>query len=217
MRISILTIHPNLFQAFLSEGLIGQAISKGLLRAEVVNIRDYSDPPHFRVDDHPYGGGPGMILKPEPIVRALKKLKQVGERTRTVVLAAKGKKFSQSVAKRYSKLDHLILICGRYEGIDERIIEHYADEEVRIGDYVLMGGEVAAQVIFEATTRLMPGVLGNPESLACESFGAGAQKEYAQYTRPAVFEGHEVPKVLRGGNHKEIMKWRIPREISRSA
>jgi len=209
MRYSVLTIHPDFFSGFVSEGLISKASSKGLIGIDLINIRDFSDPPHFRVDDKPYGGGAGMILKPEPIVRALESIPLDEAKTRrTIVFSAKGKPFTQRDAERLAKYDNLIFVCGRYEGIDERVIANYADEEIRIGDYILMGGEVAAQVVIEATARLIPGVLGNKVSVQDESFSVGDEKEYPQYTRPADFRGFAVPEALQNGNHREIEKWR---------
>jgi len=209
MRFSVLSLHPDLFSGFRSEGLLGKSFQSQKLQLNLFNPREFADLPHKRVDDKPYGGGPGMVMKPEPIVRALRSIKEVPkEKKRVVLLAAKGRKFSQAMARRYSKLDHLVLICGRYEGIDERVAENFVDEEIRIGDYVLMGGEVAAQVVIEAVSRLLPEVIGNPVSLEDESFGAGSEKEYAHFTRPPDFEGYKVPEVLLKGNHKEILKWR---------
>lgn len=208
MKFSVISIHPALFDRFQTEGLLGKAFQSRHLELNLVNPRDFADAPHFRVDDKPYGGGPGMVMKPEPIARALRSLSLDPKKSRVVLLAAKGKKFTQAVARKWSKLDQLVLICGRYEGIDERITENFVDDEIRIGDYVLMGGEVAAQVVMEAVGRLLPSVIGNPDSLQDESFGKQDEKEYAQYTRPPEFEGHRVPDVLLKGNHKEIEKWR---------
>jgi tRNA (guanine37-N1)-methyltransferase len=212
MRLSILTIHPGYFDGVLREGLIKKAIQKKFLQIQIVDIRQYASNKHKRVDDQPYGGGPGMVLKVEPIVQCLRSISSPKEKTRVVVLAAKGKKFTQKMSARFSKVDHLILICGRYEGIDERVSRYYADEEIRIGDYVLMGGEAAASVVLEATARHLPGVLGNPDSLIEESFSAGAEREHEQYTRPPSFEGHLVPEVLLNGNHAEIQRWRKQRK-----
>jgi tRNA (guanine37-N1)-methyltransferase len=219
MKFSILTIHPSLATAFSADGLLAKAQQKNLIQIEAVNIRDFSDPPHHRVDDKSYGGGPGMVLKPEPIARALQKIKseaQVSSKIRTIVLSAKGKQFTQEVAHRLSKYDQLIFICGRYEGIDERIADFYADEEISIGNYVMMGGEVAAAAIIETVARLLPGVIGNPQSLEAESFSTDLDAEYEQYTRPPVFEGHEVPAVLQSGNHREIEKWRAEQSRKKS-
>ncbi len=181
----------------------------------MINIRDFSEPPHKRVDDKPYGGGPGMIMKVEPLVAALRSIEKPKENVRRIVLSAKGKEFTQKMAKKWAKEEHLVLICGRYEGIDERVLDYYADEEVRIGNYVLMGGEVAAAVVIETVARLVPGVLGNPESLKDESFSSGTEREYIQYTRPPTFEGHEVPEILLKGNHSEIAKWRKQKKKKR--
>ncbi len=211
MKFTFLSIHPGIFESLFKESLLAKAIHAHKIEVSVVNPRDFSDPPHHRVDDKPYGGGPGMVMKPEPIVRALQKIIPENERkkTRVIVLAAKGKSFTQATAEDWKKnYDHLVFICGRYEGIDERVKEFYADEEVRIGDYVLMGGEIAAAVILETVARLVPGVLGNPNSLEVESFGATKNLEYPQYTRPEEFDGHRVPEVLLNGNHAEISKWR---------
>lgn len=208
MKFSILTIHPEILKAFSSVGLLKKAQDKKHLEVNIVHIRDFADEPHRRVDEKPYGGGAGMVMTCEPIVRAIKSVSQNVEKRRVVVLAAKGKKFTQKVAQRWLKYDHIVLICGRYEGIDERVSKFYADEEIRIGDYVLMGGEVASAVIVETVGRLIPGVLGNPDSIVNESFSSDLLREYAQFTRPPIFEGHEVPQVLLKGNHREIEKWR---------
>jgi tRNA (guanine37-N1)-methyltransferase len=212
MRLSILTIHPGYFDGVLKEGLIKKAIQKKFLQVEIVDIRQYASDKHKRVDDQPYGGGPGMVLKVEPIVQCLRSICSPKEKAHVVVLAAKGKKFTQKMSVRFSRVDHLILICGRYEGIDERVSQFYADDEIRIGDYVLMGGEAAASVVLEATARHLPGVLGNPDSLIEESFSVGAHREHEQYTRPPSFEGHLVPEVLLKGNHSEIQRWRKQRQ-----
>lgn len=205
MRFSVLTLHPELFVPFSQEGLLGKAVARRLLNVSALQIRDFSDPPHFRVDDKPYGGGAGMVLKVDPIVRALRSLE---DKPYVVVLAAKGKRFTQKTALRWLKHKHIALVCGRYEGIDERVTKHYADEEVRIGDFVMMGGEAAAMAIIETVGRLVPGVLGNQASLSEESFSPEVQKEYDQYTRPQSFEGHEVPSVLLSGNHRSIASHR---------
>jgi len=208
MRFSLLTIHPESLRGFFKEGILGKAADKEHLELECVNIRDYADPPHFHVDDKPYGGGPGMVLKPEPIIRALEDKTESTSKKRVIVLSAKGEPFTQKTAERLKHYDHLVLICGRYEGIDERVTEFYADEEIRVGDAVLMGGELAAAMIVESVARLVPGVIGNPESLVNESLSTAFDKEYPQYTRPESFEGKEVPKVLMSGDHKAVQSWR---------
>jgi tRNA (guanine37-N1)-methyltransferase len=209
VKFSLLTIHPEILLPFSEAGLLGKAQKRNLIDIRIHNIRDFADPPHYRVDEKPYGGGPGMVMKVEPITRAVRAISDGPNlKKRIIVLSAKGKKFDQKIAHRFLSYDQLILICGRYEGIDERVYEHFADEEVRVGDYVLMGGEVAAAVIVEAVARLVPGVLGNPISVEQESFSSVMAREYAQYTRPPEFEGHLVPEVLLKGHHSEIEKWR---------
>lgn len=193
---------------FLQHGLLAKAIQKGLISITIVNPRDFSDPPHHKVDEKPYGGGPGMVLKIEPLVRALRSLEPRSNSSRTIVMSAKGNCFTQQSAEALSKLDHIVLVAGRYEGIDQRFIDHYCDEEMRVGDAVLMGGEAPALSIMEAVARLRPGVLGNALSLDEESLSDQCKEEYPQYTRPPQFEGHSVPEVLIGGNHKDIEAWR---------
>lgn len=203
MKVFYLTIFPEIFENFLKSSLIGKAISKDLLEVKVINIRDFADPPHFKVDDAPYGGGPGMVMKVEPIYKAVKSL----PKSHTILLSASGKLFTQNDALRLSKFDSLTFICGRYEGVDKRVSELVCDEELSLGEFVCMGGETPSMVITEAIVRLLPGVLGNEESLVCESF-TDQTLEAPQYTRPEIFEGKAVPKVLLSGNHAEIKRWR---------
>lgn len=215
MRFSVLTIHPQMLAGFFEEGLLHKSQKKGSIEIQTVDIRKFADAPHFRVDDKPYGGGAGMVLQCEPIVRALRSVQKKTEKTRVVVLSAKGKPFTQKKATAFKKYDHLILICGRYEGIDERVADFYADEELRVGDYVLMGGELAAGIVIESVARLLPGVLGNPSSISDESFSEARRLEYDQYTRPPAFEGKAVPEVLLTGNHQKISAWRKAVETGR--
>lgn len=212
MQIAVISIHPTLAALVWSEGLLKKAYESKKVSFSAVNPRDFSEPPHNRVDDKPYGGGAGMVLKCEPIVRAIRSVPKLTN-SRVIVLSAKGERFTQRTAECWSKLDQLILIAGRYEGIDERVSDFYADEEVSVGDAVLMGGEVAAGYIIESVVRLIPGVVGNANSLVEESFSSEWDREFEQYTRPPVFEGHAVPEVLLNGNHKEINKWRKERAI----
>ncbi len=222
MSFNIITIFPKLFDSFKNEALIARTQAKKIVSIHVHNLRDYAKPgdAHRTVDDRPYGGGAGMVLMAEPIAKALAKIqkpKSKLQKKRIIVFSPKGKKFNQAMAKRWSKLDQLIIICGRYEGIDERVSQYLADEEGSIGDYVLFGGEVPAMVVMEAVTRLLPGAIGKQASLEDESFKnthgivreqATKYLEYPHYTRPEVFDGHKVPPVLLSGNHAKIEEWR---------
>ena len=211
MKICIISIFPEIFTNFVTTSLIGKACSAGLISIEHVNLRDFADPPHFHVDDTPYGGGAGMVLKPEPLARAITSVKKRYTKATTILFSASGTPFKQQHAQHLSSHEQLILVCGRYEGVDQRLIDSYIDHEISIGDYVLMGGEVAAMVVIEATTRLIPGVIGNPSSLENESYSEqtkGALLEGPQYTRPPLFEEMPVPEVLLSGDHKKIEQWR---------
>lgn len=212
MKIEVLTIFPDLFSGFLESSLIGKARAKGSVSISTLDIRRFADPPHYHVDDTPYGGGAGMLMKPEPLCRAIEDAQSRLPNARVVLLTASGDLFSQQAAQRMSALPELILVCGRYEGIDQRVIDLLVDEEISIGNYVLMGGEVPAMVVIEASTRLIAGVVGNEASLAHESFDgrcAESMLEAPQYTRPPEFRGLSVPEVLLSGNHKKIEEWRI--------
>lgn len=215
MKFDILTLFPDAIMPYLTTSILGRAQEQQRIDIQAIDVRAFATDNHKTVDDTPYGGGPGMILKIEPIDRALQKIKKnVGEGARkTVVLSAKGVPFTQQRAEEYSQLDHLTLICGRYEGVDQRVVDHLADEELSIGPYVLAGGEIAALAVVEATARLIPGILGNPESLADESFVHSNQDaqdwvEYPQYTKPATYNGWEVPEILLNGDHQAIAEWR---------
>jgi len=208
MKISVLTIFPEYFSSPLKVGLLGKAIDKGLLRVNVVNLRDFAEGKHKVVDDEPYGGGEGMVFKPEPLAKAIETLRSEEEEDTCVVyLSPQGKLFNQKVAESLSKKKHIVLICGRYEGIDERIRKHFVDEEISIGDYVVFGGEVASLVVIEAVARLIPGVVGRKDSVEKESFSSGLLK-YPCYTRPREFRGLKVPEVLLSGNHREVELYR---------
>ncbi len=211
MRIDVLTIFPSMFEPVLGESILKRAQNSGKVRIYTHNIRDYTQDKHRKVDDRPYGGGSGMVLAPQPIftcVDAILKKKRVAKKNRRILLlSAKGKKLGQNDFKSLSKLKQLILICGRYEGVDERVAKFLADKEVSIGDYVLTGGELPAMVFIDAVVRLLPGVLGNASSAKYESFQDGLL-EYPQYTRPEVFKGRRVPCVLLSGDHSKIAKWR---------
>ncbi|MCD6149560.1 tRNA (guanosine(37)-N1)-methyltransferase TrmD [bacterium] len=240
---NIITIFPKIFESYFSESIIKRAQDEKKIRINAHNLRDWTEDKYKTVDDTPYGGGAGMVLKVEPIYKAVKFVKSIkdvknNKTSRVILFSAKGKRYAQSDAERLSKYDNLILICGRYEGVDERVAEHIADEEISIGDYVLTGGEIPAMILVDSITRLLPGVLGNPRSLKEESFKSvenvqdvqsvenykndyleqlkqakrlnnlNILREYPQYTKPENFRGWKAPKVLLSGNHKEIEKWR---------
>jgi tRNA (guanine37-N1)-methyltransferase len=207
MKCDVLTLFPDILTAYLNESILKRARDKELLDVNLVNIRDFASGPHRQVDDYPFGGGAGMVLKPEPVFRAIAELKEDGEPRRVVLLSPQGRPFDQSMAEAYAKEERrFVLICGRYEGIDERV-RALADEEVSIGDFVLTGGELGALVIIDAVTRLIPGVLGDEKSIEDESFSWGLL-DYPHYTRPREFRGLDVPPVLLSGNHEEIRLWR---------
>jgi tRNA (guanine37-N1)-methyltransferase len=205
--IEIVTLFPEVFASFLQTSLLGKAIASGLIAVECTNPRDFAPGRHRQVDDSPYGGGPGMILRPEPLSAAIDDVENRRGRAHRILLSPSGRLFDQKCAAGLATTGRIMLICGRYEGVDERIAQLYADESLSIGDYVLAGGEVAACVVIEATTRLVPGVLGCEESIVEESFSAG-RLEFPQWTRPPMFRGLAVPEVLLSGNHAEVARWR---------
>jgi tRNA (guanine37-N1)-methyltransferase len=211
MFIQVLTLFPEIFSGFLNSSLIAKGIQKEIIRIELIQIRDFSNPPHNQVDDSPFGGGAGMTMKVEPLVAATRYAKQKAPHAPVILMSPSGAAFNQSKATSFSKQLDLILVCGRYEGIDQRYIDMCVDEEISIGDFVLMGGEVASMAVIEATTRLIDGMIGNQESLTDESFGIADNNllEYPQYTRPAEFEGHKVPEILLSGDHQKIKQWRL--------
>jgi tRNA (guanine37-N1)-methyltransferase len=216
MRFDILTLFPNMFGSPLRESILGRAIEKGLVEIRTINIRDYALDKHQVVDDTPYGGGQGMVMKVEPIARAIEWVKAENPSARTIYLTPQGKRFDQETARVLAHQAHLILLCGRYEGVDERVRELFVDEEISIGDYVLTGGEVAAMVLIDAVSRLLPGVLGSDRSAEEDSF-SNSLLEYPQYTRPFDFRGHCVPEVLLSGNHGEISRWRRREALKRTS
>jgi len=234
MRFDIVTIFPGIFAGVFEHGVVKRAVATGIVDIRTHDLRDFTHDRHRTVDDRPFGGGEGMVLKPEPLAEALESL-PITEKSRrdpsresVVLLSAQGKRFTQSTARELAKLDRVVLICGRYEGVDERVCELLADEELSIGDYVLSGGELAAAVVLDATARLLPGVLGHADSSRYESFGAGDDPadamtadgvprsthgaggllDYPHYTRPAEFRGVAIPEVLGGGDHAAIRRWR---------
>ena len=206
MKIDILTLFPEMFKGPFDESIIKRASEKGLVEINIHNLRDWSTDKHKKVDDKPYGGGPGMVLLIEPIDMALKDIKSEG--SKTILLTPKGKKYSQQEATRLSSEKHLIFIAGHYEGIDQRVTDHLVDETLSIGDYVLTGGEIPAMVVVDSIVRLLPGVLGKEASLVDESHSRPGYIEYPQYTRPENYKDQKVPEVLLSGNHAEIEKWR---------
>ncbi|MBI4427024.1 MAG: tRNA (guanosine(37)-N1)-methyltransferase TrmD [Candidatus Magasanikbacteria bacterium] len=244
MKFNVITIFPDIIDSYCSETILGRAQKKKLIKINGINLRDFAEDKHKKTDDTPYGGGPGMVMKPEPIYKALasfKTLKHKNIKTlkqkKTILLSPRGRQFDQRMAGKFSKLKEITFVCGRYEGVDQRVVDYMVDEEISIGPYVLAGGELGALVIIEAISRLLPGVLGNEESLSEETFGDNYQlpitnyqtnskskcqngeleignwkleifKEYPQYTKPAEFRGWKVPEVLLGGNHGEIERWR---------
>lgn len=218
MKFSILTIFPEMFGGFLNHGIVRRAINQGLVETNIVNIRDYASGRHRMTDDRPFGGGNGMIMKPEPLAAAIRSItddKPEGEKTETIFLSPQGVGFDQKMAREISNLDHAVLICGRYEGVDERIVDTLVDREVSIGDYVLTGGEIPAMVVMDAATRLLPGALGGEHSANTDSF-ATKRLSHAQYTRPRSFEGSAVPEVLLSGDHKNIDQWRTESALLRT-
>lgn len=214
MKIDILTLFPGLFTSPFTDSIIGKAQDRGLLSVEAHNLRDWAQGKHKITDDTPYGGGDGMVLKPEPIHRALKDLRLQRSKARVLLMTPHGRTFSQRDAQRLSAEDELILVCGRYEGFDERV-RSMVDEELSIGDFILTGGEPAAMVVVDAVARLIPGVLGCSGSAEGDSFSDGLL-EYPQYTRPAEFEGQAVPDVLLSGNHAAIADWRRREQLRRT-
>jgi tRNA (guanine37-N1)-methyltransferase len=206
VRIDVVTIFPGIFESPLRESLLGRAIGAGLLDVRVHDLRDSTSDKHRQVDDESYGGGPGMVLKPEPVFAAVESLGP-GER-RTLLLSPAGRRLDQALARELAGEPWLVLICGRYEGVDERVVEGLRAEEVSIGDYVVAGGELPALVVLEAVTRLVPGVIGREQSHEQDSFGDDGVLDHPHYTRPAEFRGMRVPDTLLSGNHAEIERWR---------
>src|SRR5881398_1299460 len=213
MKIDVLTLFPGMFVGPLDESIIKRARESQRLDLRIHDLRNYAHDRHRTVDDKPFGGGPGMLLKPEPIFEAVEKLSR--EKTRLILLTPAGRKFSHSIARELARQEHLLLVCGSYEGFDERVREALANDELSIGDYVLTNGALPAMVVIDAVTRLLPGVLGDEESSLDESFSHGLL-EYPQYTRPSEFRGMKVPEVLLSGNHAEIENWRLEQARKRT-
>jgi tRNA (guanine37-N1)-methyltransferase len=215
MRFDILTLFPELFASFVKETIPGRAVAKGLIDIRLVDLRSFARGPHRVTDDRPYGGGYGMVMKAGPICRAVESLERAGDRSRIILLSPQGEPFTQARAWELSTLEQLILVCGRYEGVDERLRTECVDMELSIGDYVLSGGETAAMVVVDAVSRLVPGVLGGERSNLEDSFEDGLL-EYPHYTRPRVFRNQEVPPVLLSGDHEKIRVWRRTQALKRT-
>ncbi len=214
MKIDILTIFPDICRGPLGESIIGRAQASGAVEIVVHDLRDWTEDRHRRVDDEPYGGGPGMVMKPEPFFAAVEELRT--EETKVVLMTPQGQRFDQSKARGMSREEHLILLCGHYEGVDHRVVEALVDIELSIGDYVLTNGAIAATVVVDAIVRLIPGVLGDDQSVVDESFSDSGLIEGPQYTRPSDFKGMVVPEVLLSGHHAKIVEWRQKRAEERT-
>ena len=213
LQIDILTIFPRMLDGILGESMLKRAQEADLVRIRCVNLRDYATGVHLSTDDRPYGGGPGMVMKPEPVFKAVEALRR--PETQVLLMTPQGEPFKQAIAMELSKQAHLLIICGHYEGVDERIREALVDREISIGDYVLTNGVIAAAIVTDAIVRLLPGALGGEGAAEDESFTTGLL-EYPQYTRPSVFRDMAVPEILSSGNHAEIAKWRLAQSIART-
>lgn len=219
MKITIITLFPEMFPPILSASILGRAVKKGLMEYQLINLRDFGEGVHQIVDGRPFGGGPGMVLKADVLASAWKSItKEKNSKVKTVLMSASGNTFNQSKAQQLTEVDHLIIVCGHYEGVDQRFIETYIDEEISIGDYILTGGELPAMVILDAVVRLIPQVLKKEEATQEESFSLVTEGllEYPQYTRPTVFEKKKVPAILLSGNHQEIKKWRKQQSLEKT-
>jgi tRNA (guanine37-N1)-methyltransferase len=215
MRFDILTIFPEMFATLIDYGIIGRAVKRRQIKINVVNIRDFGKGPHMMTDDRPFGGGDGMVMKPGPIFRALESIPRLKGDRRVILLTPQGQLFNQSIARDLTKLKQIVLVCGRYEGVDDRVRSRCVDMEISIGDYILTGGELPAMVIVEVVSRLVPGILGGVRSSLEESF-EDYFLEYPQFTRPRVFQGEGVPSVLLSGDHGRIRLWRRTQSIKRT-
>jgi tRNA (guanine37-N1)-methyltransferase len=216
MIADVITIFPDLMEAALAAGVVGRARERGIVDIRVRDLRDYTDDRHRTVDDVPYGGGPGMVMKPEPIVRAVDAIAaERGAAAAVVFVTPQGRPLTHALAEALSRMDRLVVLCGRYEGVDERVIDLVVTHEISIGDYVLTGGELPALVVLDAVTRLVPGVVGDAESVAADSFARG-MLDHPHYTRPATFRGRAVPDVLVSGNHAAIERWRRIERVRRT-
>ncbi|MCM2255380.1 MAG: tRNA (guanosine(37)-N1)-methyltransferase TrmD [Vicinamibacteria bacterium] len=218
MKIDVVSIFPRMLEGPTGDSIVRRAVDKGLVEIVLHDLREHSDDKHRSVDDAPFGGGPGMVMKAEPFARAVESLLPggPGPRDAVVLLSPRGRRFDQQTARRFASLERLVLLCGRYEGIDERVAQHVATEELSLGDFVLTGGEVAAAAVIEAAVRLLPGALGDEGSAAADSFGDGLL-DHPHYTRPAVWRGHAIPEALLSGHHGEIARWRREQALRATA
>jgi len=207
MKFDVITIFPRFFDSFLKESLIKKAQDKGIIKIGTHNLRDWAEDKHKKVDDKPFGGGFGMVMKVEPVHRAVDAIKK-SKKSKVILFTPRGKRYTQKMAASFTKLDQIIMICGRYEGVDERVAKNIADMELSIGEYVLMGGEIPAMILIESVSRLIPGVLSKEEMVKERMTKSKGFAEYAQYTRPEVFNGWKAPKVLLSGDHKKIEEWK---------
>ncbi len=214
MKIDILTLFPEIFPGPLGSSIIGRAVKNGIVEINAIDLRNYAHDKHASVDDKPYGGGPGMLMRADVLFEALSDLKKDG--TVVVLTSPRGEQFSQTAAAKMASIDHLLILCGHYEGVDERVIERFVDWELSLGDFVMTSGNIAAMAMVDAAVRLLPGVLGKDESSADESFSNGLL-EYPQYTRPAEIEGMKVPEILLSGDHAKIAEWRLSKSLKITA
>lgn len=215
MIFDIVTIFPELLESPLQEGIIRRARLSGRISTNIINLRDFADDPHAMTDDRPFGGGEGMVMKPEPLAAAIRSRRNVGQHTRVILLSPQGRHYNQAVAEELAGESHLVLVCGRYEGVDERFRDCYVNDEISIGDFILTGGELAAMVVIDSVTRLLPGVLGCADSAARDTFSRNLLK-HPQYTRPRVFDGQMVPEELLSGNHEKIEIYRFIASVKRT-
>jgi tRNA (guanine37-N1)-methyltransferase len=215
MYCDILSLFPEVFEPYINSSIMGRAQEKGLLELKLYNLRKFSTGKHLQVDDAPYGGGPGMVLKPEPIFRAVAEISKGRKNKRVILTTPQGRPFNQQLARELAREEYLLFICGRYEGVDERVAEELVTDEISIGDYVLTGGELPTLIILDAITRLIPGVLGDDESALEDSF-MQALLDYPHYTRPAKYQGLDVPDVLLSGDHEQIRRWRRYQALKRT-
>ena len=218
MRFDVLTLFPEMFPGYLSQSLLNKAIQRGLVDVQIHDIREWAKDKHHKVDDRPFGGGPGMVLKVEPVVECVEAVQQFDERKGKVILTTpQGKRFDQRTVEDLAQVERLILLCGRYEGFDQRVIDILQPDEISIGDYIVNGGEVAAMVVLDALVRMVPGVLGHVESNVDDSFSTGNRMlEFSQYTRPREYRGFEVPEILLTGNHEQIQRWRQQESLKKT-